>query len=225
MKLRVPDRPALLRRLARLHARPDGVRVHEMNTLYDRPDSALRRAGQVLRIRATHPAPVSADGKALGKSRRATDTEGGMAWLTFKRPAPRQGRGANAPRYKIREEREVRLSDAETSAAILRALGFEPVFRYEKYRSTFRLPGPREAKIELDETPIGDFLEVEAQCAAIDRAAALLGYAPADYITKSYGELFLEGREMPRSAKTRKMSAPSALRDMLFPKTRRFRAL
>ena len=223
MKLRVPDRPALLRRLARLHAWPEGVRVHEMNTLYDRPDSALRRAGQVLRIRATHPAAVSADGKVFGKSRPAT--EGGMAWLTFKGPAPRQGREANAPRYKIREEREVCLSDAETSAAILRALGFEPVFRYEKYRSTFRLPSPREAKIELDETPIGDFLEVEAKCAAIDRAAALLGYAPADYITKSYGELFFEGRETPGSAKTRKMSAQSALRDMLFPKTRRFRAL
>jgi hypothetical protein len=64
-------------------------------------------------------------------------------------------------------------------------MGLRPWFRYEKYRSTYRLPGFSELLVELDETPIGDFLELEGECGAIDRCAVLLGFRPADYIVKS----------------------------------------
>ncbi len=65
--------------------------------------------------------------------------------------------------YKVREEREVRASDERAIAEILGALGLAPRFRYEKYRSTYRLPGIAHVVVELDETPIGDFLELEGR--------------------------------------------------------------
>jgi adenylate cyclase class 2 len=43
----------------------------------------------------------------------------------------------------------------------------------------------------LDQTPIGDFLELEGSPAWIDRTACALGYSPDDYITASYGALYL----------------------------------
>ncbi len=68
---------------------------------------------------------------------------------------------------------------------ILEALGLRPSFRYEKYRSIYGLPGLAGVTLDLDETPIGDFLVAEGCRAAIDRSAALLGYRPADYITRA----------------------------------------
>ena len=46
-------------------------------------------------------------------------------------------------------------------------------------------------KIEFDETPIGTFLELEGNRSAIDRAARLLGYARSQYITQTYGTLYI----------------------------------
>jgi adenylate cyclase class IV len=145
------------------------------------------------------------------------------ALLTFKGPVrqersiqPRGGR-----RYKIREEREVRVADGTRLAGILEALGLRPSFRYEKYRSTYRLPGLTGVTLELDETPIGDFLEAEGSRTTIDRAATLLGYQPADYIIKSYGRLFLDESSRSgqashsRRAKRGRMPGTGS-RDMLF---------
>jgi adenylate cyclase class IV len=219
VKLRVADRQALLGRLARLRARYHG-RVHEMNTLYDTPDGALARRGRLLRIRVERPAEQRAGRTPnLAKMPSARrDRQGAL--LTFKGPVrgKEQGRAGGGRRYKIREEREVRVADGNALARIFEALGLRPSFRYEKYRSTYRLPHLDGVTLELDETPIGDFLEAEGTRAAIDRAAALLGYQPADYITKSYGQLFLDrvrmmGRASP--SKTRRIAHVGA-RDMLF---------
>jgi len=46
--------------------------------------------------------------------------------------------------------------------------------------------------VELDVTPIGVFVELEGSPRVIDRAARLLGWGPADYITKSYRALYLD---------------------------------
>jgi adenylate cyclase class 2 len=102
---------------------------------------------------------------------------------------PRSPHGS--ARYKIREEFEVTVSDAEQMTAILQGLGLRPVFRYEKYRTTYVLADVPGAKIEFDETPIGMFLELEGNAKAIDRAAAHLGYSPADFVTLSYGALYI----------------------------------
>ena len=69
-------------------------------------------------------------------------------------------------------------------------------FQYEKFRSTYRFPAKArwalDLLIELDETPIGAFVELEGPPDAIDRAAALLGFSRKDYITKSYLALYLD---------------------------------
>ena len=42
----------------------------------------------------------------------------------------------------------------------------------------------------VDETPIGDYAELEGPPAWIDRTAARLGVDQAQYVTLSYGRLF-----------------------------------
>ena len=42
----------------------------------------------------------------------------------------------------------------------------------------------------LDETPIGNFLEIEGRPKWIDRTARVLGFSAGDYITTSYGSLY-----------------------------------
>jgi adenylate cyclase class 2 len=199
IKLRVADRAAMLRRLRRLKA-AGGARVHEMNTLYDTPSGTLAREGKLVRIRVERPAPSRGAGKATRKARSAASPQ--AAVLTYKGPA--QG-GAwsdsfHGRRYKIREEHQVRVEDALALARVFEGMGLRSWFRYEKYRSTYRLPGIPGLVVELDETPIGDFLELEGQPTAIDRCAALLGFQPAEYIAKSYGALFVEQRRSAVSA-------------------------
>jgi len=69
-------------------------------------------------------------------------------------------------------------------------------FSYEKFRTTMKLPGAakwaKDMVIELDETPVGTFVELEGPAEAIDRAARELGYSKQDYVTKSYLALYLE---------------------------------
>jgi adenylate cyclase class 2 len=66
-------------------------------------------------------------------------------------------------------------------------VGFRPGFRYEKFRTSFRLPG---LHLDLDETPVGRFLEIEGAPAPIDRIASALGFSPRDYIRSTYAELY-----------------------------------
>jgi adenylate cyclase class 2 len=213
VKLPVADRAALRRRLRRLRAKPQGVRVHEMNTLYDTPESGLRGSGRMLRIRVEQPA--SEHGQATKTAKAAPLT----ALLTFKGPAlPEVSAG---PAYKVRDERESRVLDGKAVAGILEGIGLRPSFRYEKYRSTFRLPGLPGLKVELDETPIGDFLELEGGIEAIDRAAKILGFGPTDYITRSYPALYAEhASNRPVAGQ---QGGPLPASDMLFA-TARMRA-
>lgn len=74
---------------------------------------------------------------------------------------------------------------------ILRRLGLNPAFRYEKYRTEYSRRGSS-GTITVDETPIGDYIELEGAPKWIDATARKLGYSPSDYITSSYGALYLE---------------------------------
>jgi adenylate cyclase, class 2 len=100
--------------------------------------------------------------------------------LTYK------GLGARG-KHKSREELEVQLSDFATLQLILERLGYEVSFRYEKYRTEFT---DGEGIVTLDETPIGDFLELEGAPDWIDGMAGRLGFAERDYLTQSYGALY-----------------------------------
>ena len=64
-----------------------------------------------------------------------------------------------------------------------------PTFRYEKFRTAYRLPRSR-LHLDLDETPVGVFLELEGEPRAIDRAARALGFAPSDYIRGTYWDVY-----------------------------------
>jgi len=186
-KLRVSDLREIHKTLRLVHAREISPRTHELNTLYDTPAQELRRLGRLIRLRVE---------RVAGNSNRKH--EQGHAVLTYKAPVRSRKAGKNAraaaasrSRFKVKEEAEVSVTGAQPMDRILRGLGLRPTFRYEKYRTTYLLPGIRGLKVELDETPIGDYLELEGSPASIDRAASRLGYAPSDYIQATYGALYL----------------------------------
>jgi adenylate cyclase, class 2 len=130
----------------------------ESNTLYDNPNGDLRRSRQVLRLRLY----------------------GNRCVLTHK------SRG-NSGRHKSRTEHETELHSAEEMHHILTALGFQPSFRYEKFREEWT---DGEGEVVIDRTPIGEVGEIEGSPEWIDRAAKLLNIDESEYITASYGELF-----------------------------------
>jgi adenylate cyclase, class 2 len=189
IKLRVQDIGELRTRLKRLHACEITPQTHEINTLYDTPRGGLRRRGRLIRLRIEQP---------TSSSSKRRPKENPAAILTFKGPLPTSRRARKAgrkpktrSRFKIKEEVEVSVSGPYEMTRILQALGLHPVFRYEKFRTTYALPGVRALKIELDETPIGFYLELEGPAPSIVRAAALLGYDHEDYMTDTYGSLYL----------------------------------
>lgn len=160
IKLRARDTAALRARIEELGYRVSVPRTLEADQLYDRDDQQLRRADQILRLR----------------------TRGNRSTLTYKGPAQRLP-------HKSREELELDISDGGTFARILAALGYEPTFRYEKYRTTFAAEG-QPGLITLDETPIGEFLELEGEAEWIDETAERLGFTSADYVIESYAALY-----------------------------------
>ena len=171
IKLRIYDLAAVVRKIRRRRPRCSG-RVLERNFLFDTPDSDLRRRSRLLRLRIETPAPSSL---LPGGLRRA--------WITSKSPAETPA----SSRYKEKLEREAPVDPARDWLAAIRAIGFRPGFRYEKFRTTFRL-GP--LHLDLDETPVGTFLEIEGSPREIDRTARALGFSPRDYIRGTYWDLY-----------------------------------
>jgi adenylate cyclase class 2 len=165
IKLRVADVKSARRLLSGAGFRVAKRRVLERNIVWDTAELALRRKQELLRVREA----------------------GRTVTLTYKGPA-------EAGKHKSREEREVRCSDAGALSLIFERLGYQPVFRYEKYRTEFRQQGRPSGVATVDETPIGVFLELEGSPEWIDRTARKLGYEEGDYITASYGRLYLEWR-------------------------------
>lgn len=101
--------------------------------------------------------------------------------------------------HKVRVELETRVEKGEQMDAILHALGFAPTFRYEKYRAEW---SDGMGHVVLDETPIGNFGEIEGPPRWIDRTAKALGIATADYITQTYADLFFTWKRRTRSKAT-----------------------
>ena len=208
IKLPVADLATLRGGLKRLRAQEISPRTHELNTLYDTPGQNLRQRGRLIRIRTE---------KVAATVKRETWPRELGAVLTYKGPARSQLRGRAATRgsrrFKIKEEAEVRVDQADQIDRILGGLGLHPTFHYEKYRTTYVLPGVKGVKIELDQTPIGNYVELEGSPSSIDRAAHLLGYGPADYIRDTYGALYL--------ADCRRRGRKPG--HMLFPKAKKLR--
>ncbi len=163
IKLRVEDLCAASKRIEARGFTVAVLRVFERNIVFDRDTGELRSSGQLLRLREA----------------------GTLATLTFK--------GVSVPgKHKSREERETRVADAGEMTAILERLGYRAVFVYEKYRTEYKSNVSGTPVITLDETPVGNFIEIEGEASAIDETARQLGFLESDYLTVSYGSLYAE---------------------------------
>ncbi len=97
-----------------------------------------------------------------------------------------------AGRHKTRVETETRIADGASMEAILQALDFAPSFRYEKFRAEW---SDGKGHVVVDETPIGNFGEIEGPSRWIDRTAKLFHIRRNDYITSTYAELFSQWKK------------------------------
>jgi adenylate cyclase class 2 len=168
IKLPVRDPRALKRRLRALGFQRVKPRYLESNHLFDFPDRRLRKAHCLLRLRF----------------------EGRQGVLTYK------GTLIPSGQYKVRREAETLVSDGHRVKQILEGLGLRETFSYEKYRTVYAPPGRQKAFqppcLEYDETPIGDYLELEGPARWIDQVARQLGYSRRDFLTRGYPTLYFQ---------------------------------
>ncbi len=173
IKIQVTDLDDLRQRLIELEAERSSPLAFEDNWLWDR-DGELAGRGCILRLRE--------------------DRNGNR--LTFK------GKAAFDGNTKVREEYETRVKEIEPLQGILKALGYQPVYRYQKRREEWQLGG---ITIALDHTPIGDFAEFEG--AGAEKVAERCGLDAATAERRSYPEIYSDHRR----------EHPDAPRDMVFP--------
>lgn len=167
VKIEVQDAGELRRRLGLAGTVAVAPRLFEDNRVYDDDDATYQRSHRLVRLRSA----------------------GGRHTLTYKRPTTRE----EAPdgRYKVRIEHETEVSQPDEAHAVLEGLGLSVTYRYQKYRQTYRRG---DVVVDLDETPIGVFVELEGTPEDIDVLARDLGFGPEHYIVKTYHDLFLERR-------------------------------
>jgi adenylate cyclase, class 2 len=172
IKFRVKDLAALSGRLREMGFHLDTPRSFESNVLYDFRDRQMRARTEILRIRNYN----------------------GRCVLTHKRlPDDRPGED----RHKHRIETETDVADGNALAEVFRSLGLVPAFRYEKWRTEW---SDGEGHCVVDETPIGNFAELEGTPEWIDRSATRLGISDHEKLTLSYGRLFEQWRDEHHSS-------------------------
>lgn len=162
IKLRAPNAAAAAELLTTHGFSLAVSRVYERNSIFDTAQDVLKSSGRLIRLREAGDRKV----------------------LTFKGPA-------STGKHKSREEIEIDVSDAGKLEAILERLDYRRTFVYEKFRTEFTEEGDL-GIATLDETPVGVFVELEGSADWIDTTASRLGFEEADYITSSYGRLYLE---------------------------------
>ncbi|HTS38840.1 MAG TPA: class IV adenylate cyclase [Candidatus Solibacter sp.] len=149
----------------------------------------LRAAGFRLKTRRTHEMNTLYDlpgGVLRAKKELLRLRKYGSEWkLTHKS-------GTKRDRHSSREELETTVEDGKSLDQILLALGYAPSFRYEKFRAEWT---DGKGDVVVDETPIGNFCEIEGAARWIDSTAKKLGVKPEEYITKNYATLFAEWKE------------------------------
>jgi adenylate cyclase class 2 len=162
VKIKIDDLKKIKRKIIKLGFQTIAPYSFEHNILFDTKDERLKKNKLLLRLRKVEDKYI----------------------VTFKHP-PKQS--PNVSHYKIREEKEIEVSDYDNIKSIFTGLGFKVFFIYEKYREIF---DNGNVKIMMDHTPIGDFIEIEGDAEGIDKTAAQLGYSKSDYITDNYRTLF-----------------------------------
>ena len=167
IKFKVADLLRLSRRLETTGFKLETPRSFETNVLYDTPDRQMRGRTAILRIR-----------NYAGR------------WTVTHKRLPAEGPGEDSHKHRVEIETEV--ADGNAFDEIFRSLGLVAAFRYEKWRTEWSDGG---GHCVVDETPIGNYAELEGPAEWIDSTAARLNIGPADYITLSYGRLFDQWRE------------------------------
>jgi adenylate cyclase class 2 len=146
-------------------------RTFERNILFDTPSHDLRNSRQILRVRRY-----------------------GERWVvTHKKTTPNDSPEA---RHKERIETETEVEDGEAIGVIFSALGYGPSFVYEKWRSEWE---DTQGHCVVDETPIGQYAELEGPPEWIDATLAMLKVDQADVTTLSYGRLFEQWQQQTGS--------------------------
>jgi len=135
-------------------------RHFEDNWLLDTTDKALLTQGEALRIRFAR----------------------GRGWITFK------GAVRNADSVvKVREEIEVETTAPERTIELLARLGFQRSFRYQKYRTVYRLAvDGKNLTVVFDETPMGNFIEIEGNEDTVTCVFEAAGFSASDIVRESY---------------------------------------
>ncbi len=148
----------LRKRLEAVGSKLTEPRVLESNIRFDTPRHDFQQYGRVLRLRR--------DSRAR---------------LTYKDSDTVQS-GALS-----RREIEFTVSDFDTAREFLEALGYQVALMYEKYRTTYEMPG---VEIMLDEMPYGQFVEIEGDEAQLQPTAEKVGLKWDRAIKESYSGLF-----------------------------------
>jgi predicted adenylyl cyclase CyaB len=143
-------------RLVELDAERQGAPTLEDNFIFDK-NGELDSAGSLLRLRL--------DGRG--------------ARMTFKGPATFDGMA------KVRREIETGVDDVEKMRALIEALGYSLVRRYQKKREEWFLGA---IVIALDHTPIGDFVEFEGE--GCETVAKRCGLDPKKAERRNYLRLY-----------------------------------
>lgn len=168
VKLKIADMDLARASLRAAGAKLWKTRFFEDNFLLDDPSHTLRDQRKLLRVR-------------IVKSDSHAETE--TAILTYK-GVPEIVEGV-----KKREEIECSFQSSKELLEILKRLGYAIIFRYQKFRALHQIP-KMPVTICLDETPIGDYFEIEGELEAIHKCAQMLGYTQEDYVADSYASLY-----------------------------------
>ena len=136
-------------------------RAFESNTLFDNAKLSLRKHGKIVRVRRVSNHTL----------------------LTYKGPS-------QPSRYKKRREIEFELPYSAPIATHTHPTRLSPRIPLREVPDRV-CQALQPGKVLVDETPIGNYLELEGGPRWIDRTAKLLGFSKADYITRSYGYLYL----------------------------------
>ena len=167
LKFYVPHVDGLLRQAAEAGFHLVTPRTIERNALFDTLGRDLLRERKILRMR-----------------------QYGDRWVvTHKRPPADNDDTAFV---KERLETETAVEDGEAMGAVFVELGYRPMFRYEKFRTELT---DGVGALVIDETPIGDFAELEGERGWIDAALERLAVPRDSCFTDSYGRMFLDWKE------------------------------
>lgn len=148
---------------AGLHLTVEKPRHFEDNWLLDTADHQLSSRAAILRVREVE----------------------GQGTLTYKEKAAPD---ALTTQFKARLEIETPFAHPEQMVALLERLGYQKWFRYQKYRTVYRalVPSGNSLHVMFDETPLGNFAELEGAEEILAEAVQLLGVKPEKYILESY---------------------------------------